>query len=238
MPLRRNRAAGFDVRHGRVHIVPIGRVHLSALGNGRSAAIAVSIVMNQRTFQAGNAHRLDDPQRLVWMPPDEVTGRLDFKPGMVVADIGAGTGFFALPFARAVGPEGMVWAVDLQPAMLQILEEKLQQAGAPGNIGLREGRAADTGLPDGRCDLTFLGNIWHELDEPGAVLAEMRRILRPGGRVAILDWRTDVPYPPGPPPEHRVAPSQTQAMLRGDNWRNVSFRPLGQYSYLLVASAE
>ena len=172
------------------------------------------------------------------MPPSEVIDRLDFKPGMVVADIGAGAGFFALPFARAVGPEGMVWAVDLQSAMLQILEEKLRQAGAPGNIGLREGHAANTGLPDGRCDLTFLGNIWHELDEPGAVLAEMRRILRPGGRVAILDWRTDVPYPPGPPPEHRVAPSQTEAMLRGDNWRNISFRHLGQYSYLLVASAE
>ena len=171
------------------------------------------------------------------MPPDEVIGRLDLKPGMVVADIGAGTGFFALPFARAVAPAGMVWAVDLQPAMLKILEEKLQREGAPDNIGLREGQAVDTGLPDGRCDLAFLGNIWHELDEPGTVLAELRRILRPGGRVAILDWRTDVPYPPGPPSEHRVAPSETEVRLRGDDWRNVSFRDLGQYSYLLVASA-
>jgi ubiquinone/menaquinone biosynthesis C-methylase UbiE len=171
------------------------------------------------------------------MPPDEVIGRLDLKPGMVVADIGAGTGFFALPFARAVAPAGMVWAVDLQPAMLKILEEKLQREGAPDNIGLREGQAVDTGLPDGSCDLAFLGNIWHELDEPGTVLAELRRILRPGGRVAILDWRTDVPYPPGPPPEHRVAPSETEARLRGDDWRNVSFRDLGPYSYLLVASA-
>ena len=171
------------------------------------------------------------------MPPDEVIGRLDLKPGMVVADIGAGTGFFALPFARAVAPAGMVWAVDLQPAMLKILEEKLQPDGAPDNIGLREGKAVDTGLPDGSCDLAFLGNIWHELDEPGTVLAELRRILRSDGRVAILDWRTDVPYPPGPPPEHRVAPSETEARLKSDNWRNVSFRDLGQYSYLLAASA-
>jgi ubiquinone/menaquinone biosynthesis C-methylase UbiE len=193
--------------------------------------------MNQRTFQPSDAYRLDDPRRLLWMPPDEVIGRLDLKPGMVVADIGAGTGFFALPFARAVAPAGMVWAVDLQPAMLKILEEKLQREGAPDNIGLREGQATDTSLPDGSCDLAFLGNIWHELDEPGTVLAELRRILRPGGRVAILDWRTDVPYPPGPPPEHRVAPSETEARLNGDNWRNVSFRDLGQYSYLLVAQA-
>jgi ubiquinone/menaquinone biosynthesis C-methylase UbiE len=195
-------------------------------------------MINERTFQPSNAHRLDDPQRLLWMPPNEAIGRLDFKPGMVVADIGAGTGFFALPFARAVGPAGMVWAVDLQPAMLKILEEKLRQDGAPGNIKLREGRAADTGLPDGSCDLAFLGNLWHELDEPGTVLAEMRRILRPGGRVAILDWRTDVAYPPGPPPEHRVAVSKTEATLKTDNWRNVWFHLLGQYSYLLVAAAE
>jgi ubiquinone/menaquinone biosynthesis C-methylase UbiE len=194
--------------------------------------------MNQRTFQTGNAHRLDDPQRLLWMPPDEVIERLNLKPGMVVADIGAGTGFFALPFARAVGAAGMVWTVDLQPAMLKMLEERLQGEGAPGNIRLLEGRAANTGLPDGSCDLAFLGNIWHELDEPATVLLEMRRILRPGGRIAILDWRTGVPQPPGPPPEHRVASGETQALLNGGGWRNVSVRDLGPYSYLLVASAE
>jgi len=172
------------------------------------------------------------------MPPDEVIARVDLKPGMVVADIGAGTGFFALPFARAVGPAGKVWAVDLQPAMLKILEEKLRQEGAPDNIGLREGRAANTGLQGGSCDLAFLGNLWHELDDPPTVLAELRRILRPGGRVAILDWRTGVPYPPGPPPEHRIAPSETEAVLKGDRWRDVSFRHLGQYSYPLIATAE
>jgi ubiquinone/menaquinone biosynthesis C-methylase UbiE len=171
------------------------------------------------------------------MPPAVVIDSLDFRPGMVVADIGAGTGFFALPFARAVGPAGMVWAVDLQPAMLKILEEKLQQEGAPANISLRDGDAASTGLPDASCDIAFLGNLWHELDEPGTVLAEIRRVLRPGGRVAILDWRTDVPYPPGPPLEHRVATSEAEATLQGANWHNLSARLLGLYSYLLVASA-
>jgi len=89
----------------------------------------------------------------------------------------------------------------------------------------------DTGLPDGNCDLAFLGNIWHELDEPGTVLAELRRYTASRRRVAILDWRAGVPYPPGPPPEHRVAPSETEARLNGDDWRNVSFATWG-YSYL------
>lgn len=172
------------------------------------------------------------------MPPDEATAALDLKPGMAVADIGAGSGFFALPFARAAGPAGVVWAVDVQPAMLKLLEEKLRQQGAPRNIRLREGEAVNTGLPAASCDLAFLGNIWHELDQPGVVLAEMRRILRPGGRIAILDWRIDAPHPPGPPPDHRVASTETEAALKRDNWRNPSLRHFGQYSYLLIAAAE
>ncbi len=181
---------------------------------------------------------MEDPQRLGWMPPGEAIAALDLKPGISIADIGAGTGFFALPFAHAAGPAGMVWAVDVQLPMLKIIEEKLQQESAPRNIRLREGEAAKTGLPGGSCDLAFLGNIWHELDQPHTVLAEMRRILRPGGRIAILDWRIDAPHPPGPPPDHRVASTETEAALQRDNWRDLTFRNFGQYSYLLIASAQ
>jgi ubiquinone/menaquinone biosynthesis C-methylase UbiE len=193
--------------------------------------------MNERTFHSINAHRLEDPQRLVWLPPDEAVRRLDLKSGMVVADIGAGTGFFALPFAHAVSPGGMVRAVDMQPAMLRMLEDKLQREGAPANIELREGDATATGLPGGSCDLAFLANIWHELDDRRAVLEEMRRILRPGGRLAILDWRHDAPPPPGPPPDHRVAANEAEATLKCGGWRDVAVRSFGEYSYLLLASA-
>ncbi len=171
------------------------------------------------------------------MPPGEVIGLLQLQPGMDVADIGAGTGFFALPLARAIGPSGTLWAVDLQPEMLQILEGKLGQDGAPPNVVARAGEAARSGLPDRACDVAFLANIWHELDEHGLVLAEMRRILLPGGRIAILDWRADVPPPPGPPLEHRIAPEQTAASLASGHWRDVSFSHLGPFSYLLTASA-
>ena len=112
------------------------------------------------------------------MPPCDVIERLGLKPGMVIADIGAGTGFFALPFARAVQPGGAVWAVNLQPEMLHLLEEKLRQENSSDNIRPLEGDATHTGLPDGACDLAFLANIWHELDDSHVVLAEMRRILR------------------------------------------------------------
>jgi ubiquinone/menaquinone biosynthesis C-methylase UbiE len=194
--------------------------------------------MNQRTFDPSNAHRLEDPQRLTWMPPGEVIERLGLKPGMVIADIGAGTGFFALPFARTVGRSGLVWAVDLQPEMLRLLEDKLRRESSAENIRLLEGNAAQTGIPDGACEMAFLANIWHELDAPHDVLAEMRRILRSGGRVSILDWRTGVPHPPGPPLDHRVSVDRAEAMVSGAGWQNVSAGLLGPYSYLLIASAE
>ena len=94
---------------------------------------------------------------------------------MIVADIGAGTGYFALPFSQAVQPNGKIWAVDLQMGMLDVLAGKL--ASFDGDIELLQGTAHETHLPVGSCDLAFLGNIWHELDDRAGALAEVERIL-------------------------------------------------------------
>ena len=155
---------------------------------------------------------------------------------MVVADIGAGTGFFALPFARAVHPLGMVWAVDLQPEMLGLLRQKLPSEGAATSVRLVEGDAAQTGLPSGAYDVAFLANLWHELDDHAAALTEMRRILRAGGRIAILDWRPGVTQPPGPPLSHRIPLSQIEGNLQDNGWCLLASSELGPYSYFLTAS--
>ena len=187
-----------------------------------------------RVFDVANAHRLDSPERLLWLPPEEVLRLLPLRQGMTVADIGAGTGFFALPLARGIG-NGKLFGVDLQPGMLELLRAKLADPGAPTNIVVMEGRADATSLPAQSCDLGFLANLWHELPDHAAVLGEMRRILKPDAALAILDWRPDVDRPPGPPLEHRIATAEVRRVLEAQGW---SCRPpllVARYSYLVLA---
>lgn len=190
---------------------------------------------NERTFDPAGIHRLEDPERLSWLPPEETLQALGVQPGWAVADIGAGTGYFALPLARACGPHGRVFAVDFQKEMLDYLKVKLAVAEAPANVTACLGSAEATGLDDNSCDLVFLANVWHELDSVSDVLAEMRRILRPVGRVAVLDWRTDVERPPGPPLEHRVAVQTLERDLQDTGWVDILRCAIGDFSYLVLA---
>jgi ubiquinone/menaquinone biosynthesis C-methylase UbiE len=202
--------------------------------------------MHDRMFPASEAHRLEDPERLIFMPARDVVAAMELAPGMTVADIGAGTGYFALPMALAVQPGGRVFAVDTQPEMLRLLDIKLGAPLAPDNITLVEGKASATSLDDSTCDRVLAANIWHELKDHAAVLAEFARILKPGGSVAILDWRSDVPArsaasprsdgdPPGPPMEHRISAETVQQTLRDQRWSVLKTANSGLYSYLILA---
>lgn len=191
--------------------------------------------MNGLTFKPSEAHKLDDPERLKWLPPAEIVEVADFRPGMTVADIGAGTGCFAIPIARAVAPTGKVYAVDLQPEMLELLAEKLAAPDAPSNIAPVSASASRTRLPDASCDVVFLANLWHELDDRAGALREFARILKPEGRLVLIDWRHDAVRPPGPPAEHRVPMLEAIRMLEFDGWELYRFSGAGAYSYILVA---
>lgn len=193
--------------------------------------------MHEKRFSASQAHRLDDPERRKWLPPDEVIAALDAQPGETVADVGAGTGYFALPLAQAVGPTGKIYAVDSQAAMLGRLLEKLGPS-IPAPIELVHAEADRTGLPNSSCDLWLLANIWHELDDCAAALREARRALRPGGRIAILDWHPDVERVAGPPLEHRLAPAHAIEHLRAAVFVAIDESTVGLYSWLVMGKAE
>jgi ubiquinone/menaquinone biosynthesis C-methylase UbiE len=192
-------------------------------------------MMTSRRFKPTEAHRLEDPERLLWLPPGEVLTLLALKPGMRVADIGAGTGYFALPIAREIGATGKVFAVDVEPEMLAKLKRKIESSDVHGNIELVEGEASKTPLPDGQLDLLLMANLWHEIDDPEEVLHEARRLLGCGGRLAILDWRPDVNRPPGPPLEHRIPASAVIGLLKSHGWSLERSSLVGQFSYFLMA---
>jgi SAM-dependent methyltransferase len=188
---------------------------------------------HERMFHHSEADRLDEPERRTWLDPVGVVGRLGIEPGMVVADVGAGTGYFAIPLAQAVGATGCLNAIDIQPQMLARLQQRMP-ASAP--IRLIQAEADKTPLPDGSQGMVFSANVWHELDDRASALAEFERILKPGGRLAMLDWRPDTPAPPGPPPEHRVSPDNFSESLRSRGWRDINVEHVGLYSFLAIAT--
>jgi len=187
-----------------------------------------------KLFNPAESHRLESPDRPKYMPADELVSRLRITPGMSIADIGAGTGYFALPLARAATP-GKVYAVDLQPEMLEKLRAKLASADAPTNIELMQGSAVQTNLLSHSCDIALIANVWHELDGYDDTLREIARILKPHGRLAILDWRPDVTHPPGPPLDHRIAMDSVRESVENEGWTCHSAEPFGTYSYLVIA---
>ncbi len=189
--------------------------------------------MNERTFLASEVHKLESSERLSWLPPAEIVAALNLRNAMTVADIGAGTGFFSIPIAKEVGTSGKVIAVDTQQEMLNLLSEKLHNLDSPLNIELIKGKASNTTLTEHSVDVVFMANVWHELDDHALVLKEVQRILRPDGRLVILDWRTDVAQPPGPPLHHRIAFEAVAVLLRRHRWTPLPVMHVGLYSYIV-----
>lgn len=188
--------------------------------------------MHDRRFPASEAHRLDDPGRLLWLPPAMVVGALAIQPGDSIADIGAGTGYFSLPMAQAAGALGQVYAVDAQAEMLEHLQRK-QDTKYISKIQAVHADAGSTGLPDSSCDLVFMANVWHEFADRSAVLLEAKRILKTRGRIAVLDWRADVEPEHGPPLHHRLSASDAADSMQSAGFVEVRQSNVGKYSWLV-----
>lgn len=191
--------------------------------------------MNDRLFNASLAERLDDPERLLWLPPALVIGALAVQSGDAIADIGAGTGYFSLPLAQAVGPLGLVYAVDSKAEMLRHLQYELDTGKIP-NIRAINADADSTGLPDASCNLVFLALVWHELAERTDLLREAKRLLKPGGHIAVLDWRPDVEPEHGPPLHHRISASDAADSVQSAGFIAVKQSNIGKYSWLVLGS--
>lgn len=151
----------------------------------------------------------DDPARDAWQRPDEVLRAMELEPSMAVADIGAGTGYFALRLARVLS-RGEVIATDLEPEMLRFLAERAQREGLT-NLRTLQGSAAASGLEAGSVDRILIVNVWHHLADRVAYARDLASALEPGGRLFIVDFQLSAQR--GPPAQMRLAPEAIIAEL-------------------------
>ena len=141
----------------------------------------------------------ENERREVYVKRTEIVAAAGVKPGMVVADIGAGTGLFTLLFADAVKPGGSVVAVDISPAFVDYIQ-KTAKARRMRNVTAIVGNGTDVGLPDESVDLVYLSDVYHHFERPADTLASIRKALKPGGRMVVIDYERI----PGVTPQARI----------------------------------
>jgi arsenite methyltransferase len=157
-----------------------------------------------RVFNPFYLFYLDGRSRDAWQQPERVIDALALAPDAVVADVGAGSGYFTERFARRLGRGGFVYATDVQDEMLDRLRERVAERRL-ANVSVVAARFDDPSLPDACCDLVFLSSVYKEIDGRVAYMEKMRRVLRPAGRVAILEYRPEWDGA-GPPLADRLPP--------------------------------
>ena len=147
------------------------------------------------TMSAAGASWLDRSEREDEEAPKKAIALLGLKPGEVVADVGAGSGYFALKIAVIVGPTGRVYATDIQQKMLEIIQAKMGTAPLK-NLTLVLGEDDNPKLPAGEIDTVLMVDVYHELHKPQAVLKHIRTALKPGGRLVLVEYREEDPNVP------------------------------------------
>lgn len=175
------------------------------------------------------ARVFDDPARDAWQKPDEVIRALAPAPDALVADIGAGTGYFAARLARAV-PRGHVYGADLAPDMVRYLGERARREGL-ANLTAVQAAPHDPQLPR-PVDLALMVNTYHHVADRPAYFARLRGSLRPGGRVAIIDFLRDAPD--GPPREARIPAAVVKEEMGRAGYGLVAEHPFLPHQYFLV----
>src|SRR5262245_48790740 len=154
-------------------------------------------------FDPANMARLLDAERRAWNPPEATLRAAGVGPDQTVVDLGCGPGYFTLPAAELVGPRGTVYGVDVEPAMVEACRRSAAAAGAQ-RIEVVHSSETHVPLPDGIADLVFVSVVLHEAEDRVAFLREARRLLKPGGEVALIEFRQQ-DGPPGPPKAVRLS---------------------------------
>ena len=174
----------------------------------------------------------DDPGRDAWQKPDAVIRALGVAAGMTVADLGAGTGYFSVPLAKVVGAEGRVLAIDVEPKLVDYMKERAAKASLPQMVPVLA-QTDDPRLPARGVDLVLIVDTWHHIDDRLHYLAKVAAGLKPGGRVAVVDFKKG-DFPVGPPDAHKLTSDAVTAEFVAAGWTLASHWDELSYQYVLV----
>jgi len=198
-------------------------------------AVAQSPHTHDHSFSGADrgAKVFEDPQGDEWQKPHEVIQALKLKPDAVIADIGSGTGYFSARFAHMV-PKGRVYGLDTEPDMVKYLADRAKREGL-SNVTAVQARPGDPRLPE-KADVVVLVDVYHHVENREQYFRRLQASLKPGGRLAVIDFRMDSPV--GPPPAGRVAPEQVKAELQRAGYRLTEEHGFLPNQYFLVFQPE
>lgn len=187
-----------------------------------------------RLFPPSDLGLLDAPDRDLWQRPDQIMDALGVADGSVVADIGAGSGWFTIRLARRVGPQGLVYAEDVQTEMINAISRRVSREGL-NNVKPVLGLKNDPRLPAQSLDAALMVDAYHEIENRVAVLANLARALKPQGRIGVVDFRLDGTGP-GPSIEERVSPDVVIKDATQAGLRLIRQEPFLPFQYFLIFS--
>ena len=186
---------------------------------------------HQHSFEGAQhwAQIFDDPKRDAWQKPHEVIQALALRPDSVIADIGAGTGYFSARLAHMV-PQGRVLAVDAEPDMVKYLAARAKREGLKNMIAVAA-KPDDPKLPQ-KADVALFVDVYHHIENRERYFRKLSESLKPDGRVAIIDFRMD--SPDGPPKDARIAPERVKAELKSAGYELAQEHAFLPNQYFLV----
>jgi len=198
---------------------------------GFGHALAQTPHTHQHSFSDAEkwAKVFDDPERDRWQKPHEVIMALKLAPDAVVADIGAGTGYFAARLAH-MNPGGRVYAVDLEPGMVKHLAERAQREELKNLVAV-QAKLDSAELP-GKVDRILIVDTYHHIGDRTAYFKRLRSSLKPGGQVAIIDFTEESPI--GPPRADRISAARVAEEMRSAGYAQVAQHGFLPYQYFIV----
>lgn len=174
----------------------------------------------------------DDPERDKWQKPQELVAALDLRPGMQVADLGAGTGYFSRYLSAAVGRDGTVYAVDTEPNLVAHLRTRAEKEDTDNVVPVLAS-PNNPRLPPGGLDLILIVDTYHHIDARRTYFRQLQRVLKPHGRVVVVDFRKRK-LPVGPPPPHKLARAQVLSEMNAAGYDLIAAPPVLPYQYVLI----